>query len=55
MGYAIVGQAAMIGMILSGMLITIKLLLGGLAFNPLVGFATVPLACLYLAIKGIKE
>jgi hypothetical protein len=54
MGYAFIGQAAFIGMFLSGILILISLL-GPIGFSPLAGFITVPLACVYLGIKGLKK
>lgn len=54
MGYALIGQAAFIGMFISGILAIISLL-GSIGFTPLVGFLTVPLACIYLGIKGLKK
>ena len=54
MSYALIGQAAFAGMIISGILAIISLL-GSIGFTPLVGFLTVPLACIYLGIKGLKK
>jgi hypothetical protein len=51
--YAFIGQAAFIGMIIAGILLLISLL-GPIGFSPMFGFLTVPLACVYLGIKGLK-
>lgn len=54
MVYAAIGQAAMLGMFISGILLVGSLL--GLPISmPLAGFITVPLACLWFGYKGLKK
>lgn len=53
MAYAFIGQAAFIGMIISGLLLLVSLV-GPIGFSPMFGFITVPLACLYLGFKARK-
>lgn len=52
--HAVIGRWAVMGMFLSAFFIVLSLA-GIIGFNPLVGFATVPLACILLGLKELLK
>lgn len=52
--YAAIGQAAMLGMFISGFFIILSLA-GFISFNPLVGFITVPVACILFGLRELRK
>lgn len=52
--YAVIGRWATMGMYLSAFFILLSLA-GVISFNPLIGFATVPLACFLLGLKELLK